>query len=346
MSNSRQRGKCCLLRDPAKQGDIALGIAVVVVCALLAPRNALAQVSGKLPAELESVGIDEHRGDKLPLDLQFVDHQGHALRLGDLFDGKRPVILSLNYSDCPMLCSLQLHGLTDTLSELPWKLGERFRVVTASINPNEKPKRAGEAHRNYIKAYGGETTDDGWTFLTGKEPAIKRLADAVGFRYTFVPERGEYAHTAALMICTPDGTISRYMYGIEYDPVTLRLSMIEAADGKIGSAVDQLILYCFHYDADKGRYGPVAMNLMRVGGLLTITLIGVGFVILRAKERLSVAGIGKAASSGTDARSEQHPDEDRVGNEPVSAVNHSATFNHSATEGRGLEGFREGEARQ
>ncbi len=332
--------------DHPKRGRIVIGIALVVACALMLPRSSQAQIAGDVPAELDAVGIDEHRGDELPLDLQFVDHRGQPLRLADLFDGKRPVILSLNYSDCPMLCNLQLRGLTNALSKIEWKLGEQFRVVTASINPNETPKRAGEAQQNYIQAYGGETTDDGWTLLTGKESAIKQLADAVGFRYTFVPERGEYAHTAALMICTPDGTISRYMYGIEYDPSTLRLSTIEAADGKIGSAVDQLILYCFHYDATKGRYGPVAMNLMRVGALLTLTLIGVGFVILRAKERLTVAGVSQETGNGTPSEDsvaptdEGHSPESESGGEPVS------TLNHSAIEARGLEGFREGDARQ
>ncbi len=346
MNHPRQSSEIRHMSGNYNCGRILFGIVIVVACAFVAPHNSMAQLATAPPAELESVGIDEHRGDKLPLDLQFVDHRGQVLRLAELFDGKRPVILSLNYSDCPMLCNLQLRGLTDALSKIEWKLGEQFRIVTASINPNETPKRAREAQKNYVQAYGGETTDDGWTLLTGKDSAITRLADAVGFRYTFVPERGEYAHTAALMICTPDGTISRYMYGIEYDPVTLRLSTIEAADGKIGSAVDQLILYCFHYDAEKGRYGPVAMNLMRVGALMTVTLIGVGFVILRAKERLTVAGVGQTASNDTDRADftdktrDTHPAGDHSGTEPISAIN------HTATEERGLEGFREGEARQ
>lgn len=260
----------------------------ILLCAVSSPSISWAQLANNVPPEIDSVGIDEHRGDTLPLDLQFIDHRGKPIRLGDLFDGERPVLLSLNYSDCPMLCNLQLRGLIDGLSKIEWTLGEQFRVVTASINPNETPERAGKAQQNYVDSLGGDVTEDGWTLLTGREEAIKHLADAVGFRYEYVPERGEYAHTAALMICTPDGVISRYLYGIEYDPSTLRLSTIEAADGKIGSAVDQLILYCFHYDATKGRYGPVAMNLMRVAALFTMVVIGVGFVILRQKERFVV----------------------------------------------------------
>lgn len=260
----------------------------IVLCVATLPSVCLAQLANNVPPEIDSVGIDEHRGDTLPLDLKFVDHRGQPIQLGDLFDGERPVLLSLNYSDCPMLCNLQLRGLIDSLSKIEWTLGEEFRVVTASINPKETPERASKAQRNYVQSLGGDVTEDGWTLLTGQEEDIKQLADAVGFRYEYVPERGEYAHTAALMICTPDGVISRYLYGIEYDPSTLRLSTIEAADGKIGSPVDQLILYCFHFDATKGRYGPVAMNLMRVAALFTLVVIVLGFVILRQKERFLV----------------------------------------------------------
>lgn len=260
----------------------------IMLCLATLPSVSLAQLANNVPPEIDSVGIDEHRGDTLPLDLKFVDHRGQPIQLGDLFDGERPVLLSLNYSDCPMLCNLQLRGLIDSLSKIEWTLGEQFRVVTASINPKETPERAGKAQQNYVQSLGGDVTEDGWTLLTGREEEIKQLADAVGFRYEYVPERGEYAHTAALMICTPDGVISRYLYGIEYDPSTLRLSTIEAADGKIGSPVDQLILYCFHFDATKGRYGPVAMNLMRVAALFTLVVIGLGFVILRQKERFLV----------------------------------------------------------
>ncbi len=282
-------------------------LAALLLCAAGSPSVALAQLANDVPPEIDSVGIDEHRGDTLPLDLEFVDHRGEAIKLGDLFDGERPVLLSLNYSDCPMLCNLQLRGLIDGLSKIEWTLGDQFRVVTASINPQETPERAGKAQQNYVQSLGGEVTEDGWTLLTGKEEAIEKLADAVGFRYEYVPERGEYAHTAALMICTPDGVISRYLYGIEYDPSTLRLSTIEAADGKIGSAVDQLILYCFHYDATKGRYGPVAMNLMRVAALFTMVVIGVGFVILRQKERFIV---GKGDDDGEPATTTPVPSVD------------------------------------
>lgn len=318
----------CEVCTSHQRSRIAFGLTLIAICAAFIPQASVAQLANNVPPEIDTVGIDEHRGDTLPLDLQFVDHRGQAIRLGDLFDGRRPVILSLNYSDCPMLCNLQLRGLNDSLKQIEGKLGERFRVVTASINPNETPERAAGAQQNYVQTYGRETTEDAWTLLTGKEAAIKQLADAVGFRYEFVPERGEYAHTAALMICTPDGVISRYLYGIDYDPSTLRLSTIEAADGKIGSAVDQLILYCFHYDATKGRYAPAAFNLMRVGALFTLVVIGIGFVILRQKEGFAGGETGEAASDG-------HPEgpqaaEDHQQNEAVSA------FNHSAPQGRGL----------
>ena len=254
---------------------MGLTCAVIAFCGLMMmTSSAPAQLAGERPKDLEGVGIDDRRGETVPLDVQFVDHTGTPCRLGDLFDGRRSVILTLNYADCPMLCGLQLRGLVDVLGKLDWTLGDEFRVVTVSINPRETPERAATAQSNYLLAYGETATDDGWTILTGDEANIRRLADAVGFGYRYVPERGEYAHSAALMVCTPDGVVSRYLYGIEYDPTTLRLSLVEAADGQIGSAMDQLLLFCFHYDATKGRYGPAAMNLMRAGGAVVLVIVG------------------------------------------------------------------------
>jgi protein SCO1/2 len=180
----------------------------------------------------------------------------------------------MNYSDCPMLCSLQLNGLLDGLKEMKWDLGENFRVVTVSIDPNESPARSQLTKQKYLKLYARPGVSGGWRFLTGKEEDIRRLADEVGFGYSYVKDTGEYAHAAAVIVLTPEGKISRYLYGVAYDPQTLRLSLVEAGEGKIGSTMDQILLFCFHYDETKGRYGPAAVGVMRVGGVLTMLCLG------------------------------------------------------------------------
>jgi protein SCO1/2 len=223
---------------------------------------------------LNDVGIEEQRGGQIPLDLPFIDSSGQAVVLHDLFDGTRPVLLTLNYSNCPMLCSLQLDGLFTGLQEMPWALGENFQMVTVSIDPLETPQRAQLTKQKYLKLYGRATAANGWRVLTGKEEHIQRLADAVGFHFQYVPATREYAHAAAAIILTPDGRVSRYLYGVEYDPQTIRLSLVEAGEGKIGSAVDQVLLFCFHYDETKGRYGPAAAALMRTGAALTVLCLG------------------------------------------------------------------------
>jgi protein SCO1/2 len=244
------------------------GITFLAILTLAA--NVLAQRKEPAPAELEEVGITENLGGQLPLDLPFTESNGRELRLGDLLDGERPALLTLNYSSCPMLCSLQLNGLFDALGDMKWDLGENFVMLTASIDPTETPARAQLTKQNYLKDYGRPGVAGGWRCITGEEANIKALADAVGFHYTYVEDTGEYAHAAVTIVLTPDGRVSRYLYGVEYDPQTIRLSLVEAADGGIGSSMDQILLFCFHYDATKGRYGPAAQNVMRFGGFLTI----------------------------------------------------------------------------
>ncbi len=239
---------------------------------------ALAQLTDVPLAELEGVGIDEKLGERVALDLPFRDEQGREVTLGDLFQAGRPVILSLNYSDCPMLCTLQLNGLVDSLADVSLTPGQDFEILSVSIDPAETPERARLTKEKYVKAYGRLETADGWHFWVGKQASIRQLADSIGFRYKFIRERNEFSHAAALMICTPAGKLSRYLYGVQYDPQTLKLSLIEASEGKIGSTVDQIILYCFHYDAEAGRYGPVAQRIMRLGAGLTLCVVLIGLV--------------------------------------------------------------------
>lgn len=228
-----------------------------------------------LPDELEGVGITEHLKAQVPLDLKFKDERGNIVRLRDYFKKDRPVILTLNYYMCPMLCTLQLNGLIEGLKNMDWVPGDQFEIVTVSINPAETPSLAQLKKQNYLKEYGRPAAAQGWHFLTGQQEDIKKLADTVGFGYRFDEQTMQYAHAAALFILTPEGKISRYLYGILYDAQTLRLSLVEASEGKVGSTFDYVLLTCFHYSATEGRYALAAVGLMRIGGALTVIILGI-----------------------------------------------------------------------
>jgi len=271
---------------------------VFAICGLCSA-NVVAQRMEPAPDELEDVGVDEKLNAQISLDLEFRDENGNDITLGKIYNGERPIILTLNYSDCPMLCSLQLNGLVDALREMSWSPGVEYDVVCVSIDPLETHQRARLTKTKYVKAYGRVETAGGWHFLVGNKENIQRLADTVGFRFTYVPERREYAHAAAAMICTPNGRVSRYMYGIMYPVQTLKLSLLEAGEGKIGSPLDQILLYCFHYDATSGRYAPAARSFMKLGGGLTllVLLIGLTPYWIRRKRR---AGEERSTPSAED----------------------------------------------
>jgi protein SCO1/2 len=238
------------------------------------------------PKELENVGVDEHLDTQLPLDAAFRNEEGRIVRLREYFQRGVPVVLSLNYSNCPMLCNTQLTGLTEGLRDLEWTSGQEFQVVSVSIDPTEQPRRALETRQKYLTLYG--RSRDGWNFLVGSQKSIDRVADAVGFRYEFIPSRHEYAHPAVAVLCTPEGKISRYLYGVRFPEQTLRLSLVEASEGKIGTAGDQLLLYCFHYDPNTGTYAPRAARLaMSVGCCLTVVLLAGGLVMMWSRETAS-----------------------------------------------------------
>jgi len=249
---------------------------LVIVAAFMCPWGAAeAQLADQVPAALEEVGITEHLDAKLPLDLEFLDENGRQVTLRDYFDGDRPVILTLNYYKCPMLCGLMLNGVVDGLEAMDWSPGDEFEIVTVSINPLETPELATAKKQNYLKRLDRPSVAEGWHFLTGRELEIKRLAETVGFGYSYDPETQEYAHAAAIMVCTPDGRVARYLYGIEYPAKRLKFALLEAAEGTVGSTLDHLILYCYHYDPTNRRYSPVAMNIMRVGGGATALILGI-----------------------------------------------------------------------
>jgi len=271
----------------------------VIAAALLLASGSLRAGSAPLnkqPSELDGVGVDEHLDTQLPLDAAFRNEDGQIVRLRDYFQSDVPVILSLNYSNCPMLCSTQLNGLVDGLREIEWTSGKEFQVVSISIDPNEQPHRALETRQKYLKAYRRSTS--GWNFLVGSRASIKQVTEAVGFRYKYLPARQEYSHPAVAVLCTPDGRISRYLYGVRFPEQTLRLSLVEASEGKIGTAGDQLLLYCFHYDPLTGTYAPRAARLvMSVGCLVTVIVLAGGLAMLWSRETRRTAA---------ETRSEPH----------------------------------------
>ncbi|NJL32168.1 MAG: SCO family protein [Phycisphaerales bacterium] len=244
----------------------------------------------RAPDEIEGVGVSEKLGAILPLDTRFFDEQGKPVLLGDLIKGDKPVILNLGYYGCPMLCGLVINGMVDTFKELAYTPGKEFRVITISIDPTEKHPLAMQKKRNVIAELGKAEAATGWHFLTGGEPEIKRITEAAGFGYNWDPVQRQYVHTAVMILLTPDGRISRYLYGIQYPAQTVRLSLVEASEGKIGSPMDQLLLYCFHFDPSTGNYSLAAMNLMRFGAVLSVMALSgfVGVSLWREKHAATV----------------------------------------------------------
>jgi protein SCO1/2 len=254
-------------------------LATALVLAAWAPSVSATKAEGaarteRLPKRLEDVGVDERLGGSLPLDLGFTDSSGKPVMLREYFDGKHPVIVTLNYADCPMLCSMILNGLVEAMKQLDWTAGHEYRVVTVSLNPNEGPERARQSQTRYLSQYARTEDRGAWHFLTGSEQNVRVLASALGIRYGYNEKRAEYVHPSVISLASPHGKVARYLYGIEYHPKTLRLSLVEASEGKIGSSIDKLLLYCFHYDSSEGAYAPVAMNIMRLSGGLAVLLLG------------------------------------------------------------------------
>jgi len=233
------------------------------------------------PPYLENVGIEQHLDAQVPPDLAFVDDEGRAVKLGDYF-GKKPLILNLVYYNCTMLCGEALAGLSASMKMVKFDVGKEFDVVTVSFNPRETPAIAAEKKAEYITRYGRPGAAAGWHFLTGSPDSINALTKAVGFQYQYDAARNQYAHATAIMVLTPQGRISRYFYGVDFPPKDLRMGLVEASQNKIGNAVDQVLLYCYHYDPATGKYGAVVSNMLKVGGIITILLVGgMIFVLIR-----------------------------------------------------------------
>jgi protein SCO1/2 len=239
---------------------------------------------GGTPEALKAVNIEQRLNSQLPLDAAFRDEAGREVRLGEYFKPDRPVVLALVYYECPMLCNQVLNGLVGTLSAVSFTPGREFQIVTVSFDPREGPELAARKKETYLRRYGREGAGEGWHFLTGDKASIDRLADAAGFRYAWDDRTQQFAHGSAIMVATPQGRLSHYFYGIEYAPKDLRLSLVEASSGKIGSKVDELLLYCYHYDPTTGKYGPVIMNVLRLAGVATVAGV-VALVLLLRRRR-------------------------------------------------------------
>jgi protein SCO1/2 len=252
-----------------------------------------------LPKALTGVGIDQRLNEQLPLDLALKNENGESVKLGDYF-GKKPVVLALVYYQCPMLCNQMLNGMVTAFRVMSFAPGKEFEVVTVSFDPRETPELAAAKKKTYVDYLPEEkraSAAAGWHFLTADEANIARITSAVGFRYHWDDATNQFAHASAVYVATPGGKLARYFYGIEYAPRDLRLGLIEAAENKIGSPVDQLLLYCYHYDPATGKYGAAVMNMMRVGGVITLIALAILLLALRRRSRVQVAW--RARQAGT-----------------------------------------------
>lgn len=263
-------------RSLARRALSAVGF--LLLTAYCSPLTVMAQYAqppvGPMPTGnstevLKKVGIEQRLNNQIPLDLSFRDESGREVKLGEYFKAGRPVVLTLVYYECPMLCNQTLNGLVGALEAVAFTPGREFEVVAVSFDPREGPELASRKKETYLKRYGRTGAEGGWHFLTGDKDSIDRLAQSVGFRYVWDEQSKQFAHASAIMLATPEGRLSHYFYGIDYSPKDLRLALVESSEGKIGSPVDALILYCYHYDPATGKFAPV-MAALRAAGVLTV----------------------------------------------------------------------------
>ncbi|SRR6266496_163522 len=253
-------------------------------------RGILSPPSNVRPPGLQNVGFEQKLNGQIPVDLIFRDETGKTVHLGDYF-GKRPLILNLVYFRCPMLCGEVLSGLTSSMRILKFDIGNEFDVLTVSFDPRETPELATAKKAEYLKRYGRPGAAEGWHFLTGDQANIEKLTNAVGFQYQFDPKTGQFAHVTAIMVLTPQGRIAQYYYGVEFPPKDLRLGLVQASHNQIGNVVDQVLLYCYHYDPATGKYGAVVARVLRLAALATVVILGgMLFILFRAGPKRQVQG--------------------------------------------------------
>jgi protein SCO1/2 len=262
-----------------------LATAIVLLASIAAAQSDVPGVnpspgvpSSQMPSVLSKVSFDQRLNAQLPLDLPFKDEEGRSVRLGDYF-GQRPVVLAFVYYECPMLCTQVLNGLTTSLMVLTESVGRDFDVVAVSFDARETPALANGKKKSNLDRYKRPESANGWHFLTGDEPSIKALTDAAGFHYAWDDRTNQFAHPSGIVVATPEGLVSRYFFGIEYAPRDVKFALIESSAGRIGNAIDQLLLYCYHYDPATGSYGFVAMRAVRIGGAVTLVAL-LGFIVV------------------------------------------------------------------
>jgi protein SCO1 len=231
------------------------------------------------PPGLKNVGIEQHLDEQIPADLRFRDESGKDVRLGDYL-GRKPIILNLVYYHCPMLCSEVLGGLESALRVLKFDVGQDFDVLTVSFDPKDTPEVAAAKKAEYLKRYGRPGAADGWHFLTGPQASVDALTKATGFQYEYDPKTGQFAHATAIMVLTPEGKIAQYFYGVEYAPKDLRLGLVQASQNKIGNLVDEVLLYCYHYNPDTGKYGAIISRILQLAAGATILILGTFLIVL------------------------------------------------------------------
>jgi protein SCO1/2 len=266
--------------------SIGVGIAVLAMCAITLPAWGQGMTQGTVsppanvrPPGLKNVGIEQHLNEQIPPALTFRDETGKAVRLGDYF-GKKPMILNLVYYQCPMLCGEVLSGLNSSLRVLKFDVGKEFDVLSVSFDPKETPEMATAKKMEYLRRYGRPGADAGWHFLTGSASSIDALTKAAGFQYQYDPKSGQFAHATAILVLTPEGKIAQYYYGVEFAPKDLRLGLIQASQNKIGTVVDQVLLYCYHYDPDTGKYGAIISRVLQLAAGATVLILGTFLIVM------------------------------------------------------------------
>ena len=298
----------------SRMPSVLVGL-VAAACALVSSAPATAQMSGSpaagykqepgatssaIPAALREIGFDQKIGQHVPLDIPFLDESGRTVELGDYF-GTRPVVMVFAYYDCPMLCTMVVNALATALDVLSLEPGKDFEIVTVSFDPHDTPTTAAAKKTAYIARYKKPGAAAAWHFLTGDQPSIDRLTKAAGFRYVWDAVTKQFAHPTGVIVLTPDGRLARYLFGIEYGPRGLRYAIVEASNGKVGSAADSLLLYCYHYDPMTGRYGVAIMRVIRIVAAATVLALGAFVVVmLRSEKRrtgLTACGPGQRYSA-------------------------------------------------
>jgi protein SCO1/2 len=282
---------------------LGLVLAMTAMALLLGPEPSAAQeVKNAIQVNLlKQVAFEQNLDAQLPLETPLRDESGRHVTLRDFFGKKKPVVLLFVYFECPMLCKVELNGLVRNLRTLSLSAGKEFDIVTVSIDPRESPELATMKKRNYLKWYDRPGAENGWHFLTGEEPAIKRLTGVAGFRYAYDEKNDQYAHPAGLIVATPEGRISRYVYGVDFPASALRWALVEASAGKIGTPVDKILLMCFHYDPATGRYSFAIMSALRILGTATALALGTYMLtmFLRDRRRAGLMAVGPAETAGT-----------------------------------------------